>query len=199
MNMFLVADDRSLHRRPQRRLRRQRRRIPFAERAGIRLRREEASNAGRDAFAKFPTKAEVARNDLFDQRWSVWGSAFGGGSNTSRQRGARVRTPRPRALSALPRAPTTGSRATRWRALRSPAAALISASHGFGSGRSDLFQAGAFVRHTIGRCVCHRRRGLWLAGRHHRSHRHGGRHRPPARPVQRQRLFRPHRRRLPLS
>ena len=38
--------------------------------------------AARDAFAKFPTKAEVARNDLFDRRWSVWGAAYGGGSTT---------------------------------------------------------------------------------------------------------------------
>ena len=29
-----------------------------------------------------PTKADVARNDLFDPRWSVWGPAFGGARNT---------------------------------------------------------------------------------------------------------------------
>jgi autotransporter-associated beta strand protein len=40
------------------------------------------SNAARDAFAKFPTKADVARNNLLDPHWSVWGAAFGGGSTT---------------------------------------------------------------------------------------------------------------------
>ena len=30
-----------------------------------------------------PTKADVARNDLLDNRWSVWGSAFGGGADIS--------------------------------------------------------------------------------------------------------------------
>ena len=36
--------------------------------------------------------------------------------------------------------------------------------NGFGTGRSDLFQAGAFVRHTCRRGLCHRRR--WpMAGR----------------------------------
>ena len=49
-----------------------------------------------------------------------------------------------------------------------------------------------------GRGLCHRRRGLWPAGRDDRAHGHGGGLRAPARPVQRQRLFRPHRRRLPL-
>ena len=60
------------------------------------------------------------------------------------------RTTRPRARSVLRSAPTIASRATRWPVLRSPAAAPISASRGFGSGRSDLFQAGAFIRHNIG-------------------------------------------------
>ena len=46
--------------------------------------------------------------------------------------------------------------------------------------------------------LCHRRRGLWLAGRDDRAHGHGGGLRAPARPVQRQRVFRPHRGRLPL-
>ena len=44
----------------------------------------------------------------------------------------------------------------------------------------------------------HRRRRLWLAGRHHRSHRDDCRHRPAARELQRQRLLGPHRRRQSL-
>ena len=45
-----------------------------------------------------------------------------------------------------------------------------------GSGRSDLFQAGAFVRHKVGAAYVGRA-GLWLAGHHHRSHRNHRRHR----------------------
>ena len=70
--------------------------------------------------------------------------------------------------------------------------------NGAGSGRSDLFQAGAFIRHNVGAGLSHRRAGLWLAGHHHRSHGDGCRHRPAARAVQRQRVVRPRRRRLSL-
>ena len=54
------------------------------------------------------------------------------------------RTTRPAASPARRSAPTIASRRTRWPALRSPAAAPISVVNGFGSGRSDLFQAGAY-------------------------------------------------------
>ena len=46
--------------------------------------------------------------------------------------------------------------------------------------------------------LSHRRAGLWLAGRHDRSHRDGRRHRPPARAVQCQCVVGPRRRRLSL-
>jgi hypothetical protein len=42
-----------------------------------------------------------------------------------------------------------------------------------GSGNSDLFQAGGYLRHTAGRGLHRRRTCLWLAGRHHQPHRHG--------------------------
>ena len=67
-----------------------------------------------------------------------------------------------------------------------------------GSGRSDLFQAGAFMRHTVGAAYLTRGAGLWLAGHHHRSHGDHRRHRSAARAVQCQCLVRPRRSRLPL-
>ena len=70
-------------------------------------------------------------------------------------------------------------------------------ANGLGSGRSDLFQAGAFVRHTVGAAYVSGRAGLWLAGCHHQPHRDAGRPRPVAGAVQCQRLLRPARRRLP--
>ena len=38
--------------------------------------------AARDALAKFPTKGDVARNNVLDPYWSLWGAAYGGGGGT---------------------------------------------------------------------------------------------------------------------
>ena len=92
------------------------------------------------------------------------------------------RTTPPAASSAPPSAPTIASRQTPLRALRWPAAAPVSRVANGGSGRSDLFQAGAFVRHTIGAAYISARAGLWLAGRHHRPHRDRRRHRSACAP-----------------
>ena len=51
---------------------------------------------------------------------------------------------------------------------------------GSGSGHSDLFQAGAFVRHNAGPAYISGGAGLWLAGHHHQPHRHRRRHRSVA-------------------
>jgi autotransporter-associated beta strand protein len=55
---------------------------PFAEESGASAYAARRQNAASNAFAKIPTKADMAHNDLFDPRWSVWGTAFGGGSST---------------------------------------------------------------------------------------------------------------------
>jgi len=106
-------------------------------------------NAARDAFAKFPTKAEAARNDTFDQRWSVWGAAYGGGSTTDGNAALGSNTATARAFGLVAGADYRISPYT----LAGFALAGGGTSfgvNGFGSGRSDLFQAGAFMRHTIG-------------------------------------------------
>jgi uncharacterized protein with beta-barrel porin domain len=105
--------------------------------------------AARDAFAKFPTKADIARNDLFDQRWSVWGSAFGGGSNTSGNAALGSNDATARAFGFAVGADYRLSRDTLAGFALAGGGTNFSVS-GFGSGRSDLFQAGAFVRHNIG-------------------------------------------------
>jgi uncharacterized protein with beta-barrel porin domain len=100
----------------------------------------------RDAYAMF-TKAPPAVS--FEQRWSVWAAGYGGsqttdgnaalGSNTATSRiagtavGADYRiSPFTIAGFALAGGGTSFS------------------VNGLGSGRSDLFQAGAFVRHNVG-------------------------------------------------
>ncbi len=145
--------------------------VPYAEESGSYAYAAKKQGAARDAFAKFPTKADVARNDVLDPRWSVWGSAFGGGSNSD---GNAV----------------VGSNNATVRAFGLAAGAdyRISPSTlvGFAlSGGGTNFSVAWYRLRTIGpvpgrrlrapQCwpgLCHRRRGLWLAGRHHRSHGH---------------------------
>jgi autotransporter-associated beta strand protein len=106
------------------------------------------SKSERDAYATVYRKAPVMA-DSFTQRWSVWAAGYGGsqttdgntalGSNNTRSSiggvavGADYRfSPNTLAGFALAGGGTSFS------------------VNGLGSGRSDLFQAGAFVRHTVG-------------------------------------------------
>jgi uncharacterized protein with beta-barrel porin domain len=102
----------------------------------------------RDAYAAIYRKAPIMA-DPFTQRWSVWAAGYGGsqttdgnavlGSNNTRSSiggvavGADYRfSPNTLAGFAIAGGGTNFS------------------VNGLGSGRSDLFQAGAFVRHTVG-------------------------------------------------
>jgi autotransporter-associated beta strand protein/probable HAF family extracellular repeat protein len=106
------------------------------------------SKSGRDAYAAVYRKAPVLA-DPFTQRWSVWSAGYGGsqttdgnavlGSNNTRSSiggvavGADYRfSPNTLAGFAIAGGGTNFS------------------INGLGSGRSDLFQAGAFMRHTVG-------------------------------------------------
>ena len=122
--------------------------IPFAEESALGYDVKKARVA-RDAFAKFPTKADIARNDLFDQRWSVWGSAYGGGSNTSGNAVLGSNDATARAFGFAVGADYRLSRDTLAGFALAGGGTNFSVS-GFRSGRSDLFQAGAFVRHSMG-------------------------------------------------
>jgi uncharacterized protein with beta-barrel porin domain len=122
---------------------------PFAGEGDANAYAAKKPPAPRDAFAKFPTKADVARNDLLDQRWSVWGSAFGGGSNTSGNAALGSNSATARAFGFAAGADYRISRDTLAGFALAGGGTNFSVS-GFGSGRSDLFQAGAFVRHQMG-------------------------------------------------
>jgi uncharacterized protein with beta-barrel porin domain len=122
--------------------------IPFTEESALGYAAKKP-RAARDAFAKFPTKADIARNDLFDQRWSVWGAAFGGGSSTSGNAALGSNDATARAFGFAVGADYRLSRDTLAGFALAGGGTNFSVS-GFGSGRSDLFQAGAFVRHNIG-------------------------------------------------
>jgi uncharacterized protein with beta-barrel porin domain len=122
--------------------------VPFAEESALGYAAKKRV-AARDSLAKFPTKADVARNDLFDQRWSVWGAAFGGGSTTSGNAALGSNDATARAFGFAVGADYRLSRDTLAGFALAGGGTNFSVS-GFGSGRSDLFQAGAFIRHNIG-------------------------------------------------
>ena len=122
---------------------------PFAEEGDASAYAASKSGAARDAFARIPTKADVARNDLLDPRWNVWGAAYGGVSDTSGNAALGSNSATARAFGFAAGADYQVSPST----LAGFALAGGGTSFGvssFGSGRSDLFQAGAFVRHTVG-------------------------------------------------
>jgi len=123
---------------------------PFAEEGdGASAYAANRRNSASDAFARIPTKAEVARNDFFDPRWSVWGAAFGGGSTTDGNAALGSNSATARVFGFAAGADYRISPATLAGFALAGGGTNFSVN-GFGSGRSDLFQAGAFVRHTIG-------------------------------------------------
>ena len=119
---------------------------PFADANAYATNRQDSA---RSAFAQFTTKADVARNDLFDPRWSVWGSAYGGGSNTNGNAALGSNSATARAFGFAAGADYRISPATTVGFALAGGGTNFGVS-GFGSGRSDLFQAGAFVRHNVG-------------------------------------------------
>jgi len=120
---------------------------PYAE-AGLSYAAAGPSPA-RDAFAKIPTKADVARNDLLDPRWSVWGAAYGGGAEIDGNATLGSNSASVRAFGFVGGADYRISPSTLAGFALGGGGTSFSVN-GFGTGRSDLFQAGAFVRHTIG-------------------------------------------------
>lgn len=108
---------------------------------------EEGADAAKrsDAFAMF-AKASPAP---FEARWSVWGAGFGGSQTTNGNVGAGSNDTTSRIFGTAVGADYRFSPET----LAGFALAGGGTSfgvNGLGSGRSDLFQAGAYVRHTDG-------------------------------------------------
>ncbi|SHJ79732.1 autotransporter-associated beta strand repeat-containing protein [Bradyrhizobium lablabi] len=122
---------------------------PFADESDAIAYAAKRKDAARDAFAKIPTKAEVARNNLLDPHWSVWGAAYGGGATTDGNAALGSNSATARAFGFVAGADYRISPATLVGFALAGGGTNFSVN-GFGTGRSDLFQAGAFVRHNIG-------------------------------------------------
>jgi autotransporter-associated beta strand protein len=121
---------------------------PFAD-EGASAYAAKKQNAANGAFAKIPTKADVARNDLFDPRWSVWGTAFGGGRTTDGNAALGSNSATARVFGFATGADYRISPATLLGFALAGGGTNFSVN-GFGYGRSDLFQVGAFVHHAVG-------------------------------------------------
>ncbi|WP_247987625.1 autotransporter outer membrane beta-barrel domain-containing protein [Bradyrhizobium sp. 186] len=118
---------------------------PFADEAGVNA-YAASGKRPRDAFAAIQRKAPPP---TFEQRWNVWAAGYGGSQTTDGN-------------AALGSNNTTSSVygtavGVDYRFSPSTIAGFALAGggtgfnvNGLGWGRSDLFQAGAFVRHTVG-------------------------------------------------
>jgi autotransporter-associated beta strand protein len=106
------------------------------------------AGAERDAYGMI-TKA-VPRAPTFVSRWNVWGAGFGGSQSTDGNvvAGSNMATSRIGGVAVG---------ADYWLSPQTIAGFALagggtsfSIANGLGSGRSDLFQAGAFIRHNVG-------------------------------------------------
>jgi autotransporter-associated beta strand protein len=105
------------------------------------------SKSERDAWAAVYRKAPVA--DSFTQRWSVWAAGYGGSQTTDGNTAVGSNNTRSSIGGVAVGADYRFSPFTLAGFAIAGGATNFSVN-GLGSGRSDLFQAGAFVRHTVG-------------------------------------------------
>jgi uncharacterized protein with beta-barrel porin domain len=106
------------------------------------------SNSERDAYAAIYRKAPVA--EAFAQRWSVWAAGYGGSQTTDGNAALGSNTATSRVYGTAVGADYRFSPFTLAGFALAGGGTNFSIANGLGGGRSDLFQAGAFVRHTVG-------------------------------------------------
>ena len=111
--------------------------------------KRKRSPAEQDAYASMVRKAPAHAN-LIDQRWGVWGAAYGGEVKANGDGAVGARDASTRAFGFAAGADYRVSPETLVGVALSGGGTSFSLAQGAGSGRSDVFQAGAFVRHTIG-------------------------------------------------
>ena len=106
------------------------------------------STSGRDAYAAIARKAPPMADPL-PQRWSVWAAGFGGSQTTDGNATLGSNTATSRVFGAAVGADYRFSPFTLAGFALAGGGTNFSVN-GLGTGRSDLFQAGAFIRHTVG-------------------------------------------------
>ena len=105
------------------------------------------SGAERDAYAALYRKAPLAQS--YDPRWSVWAAGFGGSQTTDGNAAVGSSNTASRVFGTAVGADYIFSPSTIAGFAVAGGGTNFSVADG-GTGRSDLFQAGAFVRHTAG-------------------------------------------------
>jgi uncharacterized protein with beta-barrel porin domain len=106
------------------------------------------SGSERDAYGMI-TKA-VPRAAPFDPRWSVWAAGFGGSQTTDGNAALGSNAATSRIFGTAVGVDYLFSPNTLAGFALAGGGTSFSVGNALGSGHSDLFQAGAFVRHTIG-------------------------------------------------
>jgi uncharacterized protein with beta-barrel porin domain len=106
----------------------------------------QTSGAARDAYAMF-TKAPLAQT--YDPRWSAWAAGFGGSQTTDGNAALGSNTASSSVYGTVVGADYRISPYTIAGFALAGGGTNFSVV-GSGSGHSDLFQAGAFIRHTVG-------------------------------------------------
>lgn len=102
----------------------------------------------RDAYAAIYRKAPAA--DVFAQRWSVWAAGFGGSQSTDGNATLGSNSVTSRIAGAAVGADYRFSPFTLAGFALAGGGASFSLANALGTGHSDLFQAGAYVRHVFG-------------------------------------------------
>jgi autotransporter-associated beta strand protein len=107
------------------------------------------SGAARDAYDAIYRKAPVMA-DPFTQRWSVWAAGYGGSQTTDGNAALGSNSTTSRIAGGVVGADYRFSPYTLAGFALAGGGTNFNVANGLGSGRSDLFQAGAFIRHTVG-------------------------------------------------
>jgi uncharacterized protein with beta-barrel porin domain len=106
------------------------------------------SKSERDAYATMARKAPTA--DTFIGRWSVWAAGYGGSQTTDGNAAAGSNATTSRIFGTAVGADYRFSANTIAGFALGGGGTNFNVANGLGGGRSDLFQAGAFVKHTNG-------------------------------------------------
>jgi uncharacterized protein with beta-barrel porin domain len=107
------------------------------------------SGAERDAYAAIYRKAPAIA-DPFTQRWSVWAAGYGGSQTTDGNASLGSNNTTSGIAGGVVGADYRFSPFTLAGFALAGGGTNFNVANGLGSGRSDLFQAGAFIRHTVG-------------------------------------------------
>lgn len=107
---------------------------------------ERRAKAGRDAFASMSTKAPIASVP----RWNVWAAGYGGSQSTDGNAVVGSNAATSRIAGTAVGADYLLSPNTIAGFALGGGGTSFSTANGLGGGRSDLFHAGAYARHTMG-------------------------------------------------